>query len=432
MSKELIVSVNGREKKIAILEDDVVTEFYVERGDENQGIVGNIYKGKVMKVLPGMQSDFVDIGLERDAFLYVSDFIDDEDFEGAFQDERKDDKRPARVERPEKLERPERLERSERPERPERPERLERPERPRPSRFAAPEAPPAIEAEAVDPEDSDDEATLEALKHIEEISAEPVIEHDSEDDLESVVEPVPVVVESPRERRRQRLQYAKPEEEVVEVAIVSEVAPAPMAEGGDAAEASEAEEPGRRRRRPRAKRGRGDTPVGDVVEAEDAVAAPVVAERVNVRSKAAFSSEPKTPAPVVPQVFEPTPLSEPGEPMERISDDDLGPASSKKKIAAQEALVLVKLEVEPTPDVHVGSLQTALSGDENFERISDDEALSTSVEKTPAAAEEIVTAAADLPESLLPDASAEVRETNSRAEFATNWPPSVHAAGTSC
>ena len=94
MSKELIVSLNGREKKIAIIEDDVVTEFYVERGDENQGIVGNIYKGKVMKVLPGMQSAFVDIGLERDAFLYVSDFIDDEEFEGAF-----DDKRPARPER---------------------------------------------------------------------------------------------------------------------------------------------------------------------------------------------------------------------------------------------------------------------------------------------------------------------------------------------
>src|SRR5215467_6578967 len=76
MSKEMIISVNGREKKIAIVEDDVVTEFYVERGDENQGIVGNIYKGRVMKVLPGMQSAFVDIGLERDAFLYVSDFAE--------------------------------------------------------------------------------------------------------------------------------------------------------------------------------------------------------------------------------------------------------------------------------------------------------------------------------------------------------------------
>ena len=78
MSRELIVSVNGREKKIAIVENDRVTEFYIERGEQNQGIVGNIYKGRVMRVLPGMQSAFVDIGLERDAFLYVTDFFDEE------------------------------------------------------------------------------------------------------------------------------------------------------------------------------------------------------------------------------------------------------------------------------------------------------------------------------------------------------------------
>ena len=79
MSKELIVSVNGREKKIAIIENGKVSEFYIERGESSQGIVGNIYKGRVMRVLPGMQSAFVDIGLERDAFLYVSDFFDEED-----------------------------------------------------------------------------------------------------------------------------------------------------------------------------------------------------------------------------------------------------------------------------------------------------------------------------------------------------------------
>lgn len=79
MSKEMIVSVNGREKKIAILENGKVTEFYIERGEENQGVVGNVYKGRVMRVLPGMQSAFVDIGLERDAFLYVSDFFDEEE-----------------------------------------------------------------------------------------------------------------------------------------------------------------------------------------------------------------------------------------------------------------------------------------------------------------------------------------------------------------
>lgn len=80
MSKEMIISVNGREKKIAILDNGRVSEFYIERGEEeNSGIVGNIYKGRVMRVLPGMQSAFVEIGLERDAFLYVSDFFDEEE-----------------------------------------------------------------------------------------------------------------------------------------------------------------------------------------------------------------------------------------------------------------------------------------------------------------------------------------------------------------
>lgn len=79
MSKEMIISVNGREKKIAIVDNGRVTEFYIERGEENSGVVGNIYKGKVQRVLPGMQSAFVEIGLERDAFLYVSDFFDEEE-----------------------------------------------------------------------------------------------------------------------------------------------------------------------------------------------------------------------------------------------------------------------------------------------------------------------------------------------------------------
>lgn len=80
MPKEMIISVNGREKKIAIVDNGKVTEFYIERGgEENSGVVGNIYKGRVQRVLPGMQSAFVEIGLERDAFLYVSDFFDEEE-----------------------------------------------------------------------------------------------------------------------------------------------------------------------------------------------------------------------------------------------------------------------------------------------------------------------------------------------------------------
>jgi len=76
MQKELVIATTPQETKIAILEDDELVEYYIER-HQSQGIVGNIYKGKVTKVLPGMQSAFVDIGLERDAFLYVSDFFED-------------------------------------------------------------------------------------------------------------------------------------------------------------------------------------------------------------------------------------------------------------------------------------------------------------------------------------------------------------------
>ena len=71
----MIVSSNGHDVVVAILEDDQVAEIYVER-ERQHGVVGNIYKGRVNKVLPGMQSAFVDIGLERDAFLYVSDVVD--------------------------------------------------------------------------------------------------------------------------------------------------------------------------------------------------------------------------------------------------------------------------------------------------------------------------------------------------------------------
>jgi Rne/Rng family ribonuclease len=76
MIKEMIVSSNSLETKVAIMEDDQLAELYIER-NRNRGILANTYKGRVTKVLPGMQSAFVNIGLEKDAFLYVSDFIED-------------------------------------------------------------------------------------------------------------------------------------------------------------------------------------------------------------------------------------------------------------------------------------------------------------------------------------------------------------------
>src|SRR5262245_35397286 len=157
MSKELIVSVNGREKKIAIIEDDIVTEFYVERGDENQGIVGNIYKGRVMKVLPGMQSAFVDIGLERDSFLYVSDFVDEDEIDESIADDKADEKKDKEASR--------------------QPAKQER------GRAARESVRQTETYAAAEPEDEKDfELRVAALRHIEELASEPVIEPAPDDE----------------------------------------------------------------------------------------------------------------------------------------------------------------------------------------------------------------------------------------------------------
>src|SRR5215218_9398630 len=87
MTKEMIISSSAHETRVAILEEDQVAEIFIER-ERSRGVVGNLYKGRVSKVLPGMQSAFVDIGLERDGFLYVSDVVTDfEEFDGADDEE---------------------------------------------------------------------------------------------------------------------------------------------------------------------------------------------------------------------------------------------------------------------------------------------------------------------------------------------------------
>lgn len=74
-STEIIVNASIEETRVALLEDGLVTEIYIDRA-KDRGIAGNIYKGRVVKVLPGMQAAFVDIGLEKSAFLYVGDVFD--------------------------------------------------------------------------------------------------------------------------------------------------------------------------------------------------------------------------------------------------------------------------------------------------------------------------------------------------------------------
>ncbi len=97
MTKEILINSTNQETRIALIENNKLVEVFVER-KFNKGIVGNIYKGKVTKVLPGMQSAFVNIGLDRDAFLYVGDisenilnieeFIDEENIEENLEEEK--------------------------------------------------------------------------------------------------------------------------------------------------------------------------------------------------------------------------------------------------------------------------------------------------------------------------------------------------------
>ncbi len=94
MSKELVIASNRHENKVAILEDDQLVEVFFQRENE-YSLAGSIHKGRVTRVLPGMQSAFVDLGLERDTFLYVSDFFEENEDIDTVADEK-----PSRRDRP--------------------------------------------------------------------------------------------------------------------------------------------------------------------------------------------------------------------------------------------------------------------------------------------------------------------------------------------
>src|SRR5437868_3171287 len=72
MSEEILINVTPQETRVAVIENGVLQEVHIERA-RHLGIVGNIYKGKVERILPGMQAAFVDIGLDRSAFLHAAD-----------------------------------------------------------------------------------------------------------------------------------------------------------------------------------------------------------------------------------------------------------------------------------------------------------------------------------------------------------------------
>lgn len=99
MAKEICISSTPHETRLAILEDDELAEIYYERENEYT-LAGSIYKGRVTRVLPGMQSAFVDIGLERDAFLYVTDFLEEQEDSADFERVSTNGQQPRRELRP--------------------------------------------------------------------------------------------------------------------------------------------------------------------------------------------------------------------------------------------------------------------------------------------------------------------------------------------
>ena len=85
MKKEILMSLEVNERRVAILEDGKLEEFFIERADAFK-MFGNIYKGKVKSVVPGIGAAFIDLGLKKDGFLYVSDAIDSSLSESAFEE----------------------------------------------------------------------------------------------------------------------------------------------------------------------------------------------------------------------------------------------------------------------------------------------------------------------------------------------------------
>ena len=90
MATELLINARSYETRVAVIENNILAELHVERPNR-YSLAGNIYKGKVVRVLPGMQAAFVDIGLERAAFLYITDVTDNfEEFEAMMKEEEED------------------------------------------------------------------------------------------------------------------------------------------------------------------------------------------------------------------------------------------------------------------------------------------------------------------------------------------------------
>ena len=350
MAKELIISANVHEKKVAMLEDGVVTEFYVERRDENQGVVGNLYKGRVMKVLPGMQSAFVDIGLERDAFLYVSDFTEfmEEEEEIDFR-EVSDETRVPRVD-----------------------DRSRRGDRPRPAPLPAAARPAPV---------------VEPLREGEPPVERPVRIEDAVEQLaeiadESVIPPPPPEEELPELEAGE----AKAQVEMFPIERVTDdelgpVEAAPVETSGE----GEPTEPGEK-----AKRSRGRKPVEPrkrITRAEEKPAK-------TTSRKAASKAPAKRPR----RRGEEEDATEPAIALEfqRVTDEDMRQEAGEllKDAMVQEKIIeqvhtaefqtgSFQPEPEPEPEWRVGSLRSLAESGSGFQRVVDENAEAAAREDTP-------------------------------------------------
>jgi ribonuclease G len=371
MAKELIISANVHEKKVAILEDGVVTEFYVERRDENQGVVGNLYKGRVMKVLPGMQSAFVDIGLDRDAFLYVSDFTE------FMEDEEEIDFREPTEEA-----------------KPSRPEtRPKRPEHARPAHAASsqPAVAPATERPSERPVRIED-----AVEQLAEIADESVIPPPPPDEepVESLDQPAEARVAPIEEFITERItddhfeavrdEGHKEPGEMLKDATAQVASPA--AQEGHKAEDAAPEKPRRRgRKKPAAAEAEETTAAsrkrGAKTKEKEPAAAKSTKGKGAAKAPARRGRKRGETSEVEPQSVGVTSAAH----FERVTDEDLQQEIGEliKDAIVQEKIIdqvhkaeyrTSPVHTEPEPEWRVGSFRSQLAGGAGFERVSDEAA----------------------------------------------------------
>ena len=412
MAKELIISANVHEKKVTIMEDGVVTEFYVERRDENQGVVGNLYKGRVMKVLPGMQSAFVDIGLERDAFLYVSDFTE------FMEEEDEIDFREAVEERPAASARAF----EERP----RGEDRQR----RPDRFKQEGARTAHQNPREEPVIDHTVAIEDVVEQLAEIADESVIPPPTPDeDLEEAMkEDEKSAVSFEGESQVEEAQAASVEEWAGE-RITDEPAPAGVEEPavGESGELVEQEQAAAAEPEEKPKRGRGRKRAAEPEAKKSSRAAKKKADKPEkpemkkagesrARKPAAKSAKrPSRKGKAEPNAEENTDSSEPAQQFHRVTDEDLITEAGdllkdtivQEKISdqvhsAEYRTGAARPEPEPEPEWRVGSFRSKEATDSGFLRIIDETADQSSREAVSETAVGENAGAEEFDESLTP------------------------------